>query len=164
MTGAMWRNVAVVVGVVVVVGAAAWIKSGSNPAPPDPTTGARPERANTTTTPPEKPVDPRSEEGQPTAAMPEKALPRLIDLGADKCIPCKKMAPILEELKKEWQGRAVVQFIDVWKNPDASKQYGVRLIPTQIFFDRHGKEAYRHEGFFSRKDIVDWLEILEGEE
>ncbi|HYG35406.1 MAG TPA: thioredoxin family protein, partial [Clostridia bacterium] len=50
---------------------------------------------------------------------PKAALPRLVDLGADKCIPCKKMAPILEELKKEYTGRMEVEFIDVWKNPDA---------------------------------------------
>ena len=164
MTGSTWRNVAVVLGVVVVVGVAAWIKSGTSPTPPKETTAAEGERTNATAVQPVEPGDAQSNKANAAAATPEKPLPRLIDLGADKCIPCKKMAPILEELKKEWQGRAVVQFIDVWKNPDASKQYGVRLIPTQIFFDRHGKEAYRHEGFFSKKDIVDWLEILEGEE
>ena len=51
------------------------------------------------------------------AAGPRAAVPRLVDLGAGKCIPCKKMAPILEELKKEYAGRMEVEFIDVWKNP-----------------------------------------------
>jgi thioredoxin 1 len=82
------------------------------------------------------------------------ALPRLVDLGADKCIPCKAMAPILKELKAEYEGRMEVEFIDVWKNPDAGKAYKINLIPTQIFFDAAGKELFRHEGFVSKKDIL----------
>ncbi len=83
-----------------------------------------------------------------------KALPRLVDLGADKCIPCKMMAPILEELKKEYAGRLEVEFIDVWKNPDEAKKYKINIIPTQIFYDAKGKETFRHSGFFSDIDIV----------
>jgi thioredoxin 1 len=87
-------------------------------------------------------------------------LPVLVDLGADKCIPCKKMAPILEELKKEYEGRLIVDFIDVWKNPDEAPKYGVKLIPTQIFFDASGKELFRHEGFYSKEDILSkWAEL-----
>ena len=52
-------------------------------------------------------------------------IPRLVDLGAGKCIPCKAMAPILEGLKVEYAGRMDVQFIDVWKNPDAGKTHGL---------------------------------------
>ena len=81
------------------------------------------------------------------------ALPRLVDLGAQKCIPCKRMAPILEALKVDYAGVADVEFIDVWKNPQAGKAHGIRLIPTQIFFDRTGRERFRHEGFFSREEI-----------
>ena len=81
-------------------------------------------------------------------------LPRLVDLGADKCIPCKMMAPILEGLKKEYAGKMDVEFLDVWKNPDAGKQHKIQLIPTQIFFDTSGKELFRHEGFFGKEDIL----------
>ncbi|MBN1456223.1 MAG: thioredoxin family protein [Sedimentisphaerales bacterium] len=89
-----------------------------------------------------------------------RGLPRLVDLGADKCIPCKAMAPILENLKKEYAGIFNVEFIDVWKNPDAGGEYGVKIIPTQIFFDSEGKELFRHEGFFSREDILaKWKEF-----
>jgi len=84
----------------------------------------------------------------------DTALPKLVDLGADKCIPCKMMAPILEEMKKEFAGRLDVQFIDVWKNPDAGQSFGIKIIPTQIFFARNGKELFRHEGFFSKEDIL----------
>ena len=102
-------------------------------------------------------------EGTPKkAGQPESrsALPRLVDLGAGKCVPCKVMAPILEELKKTFSGRLQVDFIDVWQNPDASTQYGVQIIPTQIFYDSSGKELFRHEGFFSREDILGkWKEF-----
>jgi len=89
-----------------------------------------------------------------------KGLPVLIDLGADKCIPCKMMAPILEELKSEYEGTLIVEFIDVWKNPDEAPKYGIKLIPTQIFYDASGKELFRHEGFFSKEDILSkWKEL-----
>jgi len=94
------------------------------------------------------------------AATPKKALPRLLDLGAGKCIPCKLMAPILEELKKEYEGRFDVVFIDVWINPAPAREHKIRLIPTQIFFDASGKELFRHEGFYSKKDILaKWKEL-----
>jgi thioredoxin 1 len=87
-------------------------------------------------------------------------LPKLLDLGATKCIPCKAMVPILEDLKKEYAGRMKVEFIDVWQNEDAGKQYGVNMIPLQIFFDVNGKELFRHEGFFGKEDILaKWKEL-----
>ncbi len=93
------------------------------------------------------------------AAEPTK-LPRLVDLGADKCIPCKMMAPVLADLKTNYVGRLEVEFIDVWKNPDAGKPYKIKLIPTQIFFDAQGKERFRHQGFFSKEDILaKWKEL-----
>ena len=97
--------------------------------------------------------------GQPVP-MPSAGLPRLVDLGAGKCIPCKMMAPILEELKKEYAGKLQVDFIDVWVNPDAGKPYKITLIPTQIFYDAAGKERFRHEGFFAKEDILaKWKEL-----
>ena len=98
---------------------------------------------------------------QPSAVVtaPQK-LPKLLDLGATKCIPCRKMAPILEELKKEYAGKMAVEFIDVWQNPNAGTIYGIKLIPTQIFYDATGKELFRHEGFFGREDILaKWKEL-----
>jgi thioredoxin 1 len=87
-------------------------------------------------------------------------LPRLVDLGAGKCIPCKMMAPILEDLKKTYAGKLDVQFIDVWENPDAGNAYGINVIPTQIFYTQDGKEVFRHEGFFSKEDILaKWKEL-----
>ena len=101
-------------------------------------------------------------ESNPASAGPAATakLPKLLDLGAGKCIPCKMMAPILEELKKEYAGRMEVVFIDVWEKPEAAKPYGIETIPTQIFFDAEGKELFRHVGFFAKDDILaKWKEV-----
>lgn len=89
-------------------------------------------------------------------------LPKLLDLGAHKCIPCKMMAPILEELTKEYKGRFDVEFIDVWmpENQAKAEAHGIRSIPTQIFFDATGKELWRHEGFISKEDILNKWKAL----
>ena len=84
---------------------------------------------------------------------PADSLPRLVDLGAGKCIPCKKMAPILEALRTDYSGVVDVVFVDVWKDPKAGKPYKIRVIPTQVFFDANGTEVLRHEGYFSREEI-----------
>lgn len=87
-------------------------------------------------------------------------LPKLVDLGAGKCIPCKMMKPILDELKRDYANRFVTEFIDVWENPDAGKPYGIEVIPTQIFYDAEGKELFRHVGFFGKEDILaKWKEL-----
>lgn len=87
-------------------------------------------------------------------------LPRLVDLGATKCNACKLLAPILEDLKKTYAGKLDVLFIDVWENPDAATPYNITSIPTQIFFDAQGKELFRHEGFFSKEEILaKWKEL-----
>ncbi len=114
--------------------------------------------ADQKTIPENKPAEPTKEKKveEPT----KKSLPKLIDLGADKCIPCKKMAPILDALKKEYEGKFEVVFIDVWKKGEEAKKYNINLIPTQIFFDAAGKEIFRHEGFFPKEDILaKWKEF-----
>jgi thioredoxin 1 len=96
----------------------------------------------------------------PPAPVATAKLPRMVDLGAGKCIPCKMMKPILEELKRDYANGFVTEFIDVWENPDAGKQYGIKLIPTQIFYDASGKELFRHQGFFGKEDILGkWKEL-----
>lgn len=90
----------------------------------------------------------------------QKSLPRLVDLGAGKCVACKMMTPILDELKRNYDGKLEVVFIDVWENEQAGQQYEIRMIPTQIFFDAEGKELFRHEGFFAKEDILaKWKEL-----
>jgi len=70
------------------------------------------------------------------------------------------MAPILEELKAEYAGKAEIGFIDVWKDPAQAQKYGVQAIPTQIFFDKNGREVYRHTGFLDKQSIVEILTRL----
>ncbi|OGR29375.1 MAG: thiol reductase thioredoxin [Desulfuromonadales bacterium GWD2_61_12] len=83
--------------------------------------------------------------------------PTVIDLGARSCIPCKKMAPILEELSATYRGKANVLFIDVREDQAAARSFGIQMIPTQIFFDGKGQEVKRHVGFMDRPDLIDGL-------
>jgi thioredoxin 1 len=81
-------------------------------------------------------------------------LPLLLELGSDSCIPCKKMMPILKQLKTKYGGKLRVQFIDVMKDRKAVNRYQISVIPTQIFYDVGGNELFRHEGFFPKEDIL----------
>jgi thioredoxin 1 len=92
--------------------------------------------------------------------VPVKGMVTMIDLGANSCVPCKMMAPILEKLEKEYKGKAAIVVIDVWKDPSQSKRFGIRAIPTQIFYDKEGKEVHRHVGFMSEKAIVSQLKSM----
>jgi len=105
--------------------------------------------------------------GQPStagegAAAQSGGIPKLLDLGSKSCIPCKMMAPILEEMKTEYAGKFDVEFVDVGlkENVPLAKQYGIRLIPTQIFFGKDGKELWRHEDFLGKAEILaKWKEL-----
>lgn len=94
--------------------------------------------------------------------VPVKGKVTMVDIGAKKCIPCKMMAPIMEELEKEYDktGKAAIIFIDVWENKDQGPKFGIRSIPTQIFYNKEGKEVTRHEGFMAKEQIVAVLEKL----
>lgn len=83
-----------------------------------------------------------------------KSLPRLVDVGADSCLPCIMMAPILEDLASEYKGILEVELIDVRRNPDAARKYNIRGIPTQIFIDASGKELGRHLGYMTKEKII----------
>jgi thioredoxin 1 len=94
------------------------------------------------------------------ADIPRKGTVTMLDLGADKCIPCKMMAPIIEKLKTDYNGKADIIFIDVWKDPKQGERFKISSIPTQIFFDKDGKETGRHEGFLKEEAIVAKLKEL----
>lgn len=161
-------NVIVVLAVIVVVAGAAWFKSQRDQSEDAEVAPAATTASKTPTSELVK-GSPTADEvtlAQPTASAPARALPappasqptvklpRVVDLGADKCKSCKALAPILEELKREYAGRVIVEFIDVWKNPAGGREYGIRVIPTQIFFDRDGNEVWRHEGFLPKAEFV----------
>lgn len=80
-----------------------------------------------------------------------------IELGADRCIPCKAMQPIMREIAQEYKGTIQVVFYDVWKTPKYAKDYGIQMIPTQVFIDKNGKEISRHVGFFAKDEIIKML-------
>jgi thioredoxin 1 len=80
--------------------------------------------------------------------------PTVADFGARTCIPCKKMAPILSELDREYKGKANVLFTDVHEGRKLAANYRIQMIPTQIFFDAKGKEVKRHIGFMDKADIL----------
>jgi thioredoxin 1 len=84
----------------------------------------------------------------------------MVDLGARSCIPCKMMAPILEKMEKRYAGKAAVIFLDVWQDRRPAEYFKIRGIPTQIFFDKDGREVYRHLGFMSEEDIVKQFEAM----
>jgi thioredoxin 1 len=87
--------------------------------------------------------------------IPEKGKVTLIDLGAATCIPCKMMAPVLEKVKKRFAGKAEVIVIDIRHDRDEAQRFQLRAIPTQIFFDKEGKEVFRHLGFLDENAIVE---------
>ena len=92
--------------------------------------------------------------------LPLKGMVTMIDLGAKKCIPCKMMAPILVKMEKQFEGRAAIVFIDVWEHNEQAKRFGIRAIPTQIFFNGDGKEVFRHVGFMDEKSIIKQLKKM----
>ncbi len=80
-----------------------------------------------------------------------------IELGADRCIPCKAMQPIMREIAEEYKGTIQVVFYDVWKTPKYAKDYGIQMIPTQVFIDKNGEEIFRHVGFYAKDEIIKML-------
>ena len=100
-----------------------------------------------------KPVDKISEK--------QKIKVTFVELGSVGCIPCKMMQPIMKEIEEEYKDQVKVIFYDVWTGegrPYAEK-YKIRLIPTQVFLDKNGKEYFRHEGFFPKEELVKILEM-----
>jgi thioredoxin 1 len=140
----------IIVVAVVAAAALAFVARQNKPAPRTAST----ESTTAATTP--RPAD-------ATTAAPATAtakLPRLLDLGAGKCIPCKMMKPILDDLKANYADHFVTEFIDVWENREAGEHYNIEMIPTQIFYDAEGKELFRHTGFFGKEDILGkWKEL-----
>jgi len=80
-------------------------------------------------------------------------LPKLFDFGAGKCIPCKRMLPILKELTEEYKGRVIIKIIEVYEERELTLANRVRLIPTQVFFNAKNQELFRHEGFMYKEQI-----------
>lgn len=84
-----------------------------------------------------------------------------VELGSVNCIPCKQMQPIMKSIEEKYGEQIKVIFYDVWREDQKkyAQQYGIKLIPTQVFLDANGKEFHRHEGFYPEAEID---KILQG--
>jgi thioredoxin 1 len=91
--------------------------------------------------------------GNQTVNNDTKAKITFIELGSVSCIPCRQMQPVMRSIEAKYSGKVKVIFYDVWKDSKPAKQYGIRLIPTQIFLDENNNEFFRHEGFYSEEEI-----------
>jgi len=83
-----------------------------------------------------------------------------VELGSVNCIPCKMMQPVMKAVEEKYGDQLEVIFYDVWK-PEQKKyaqEYGIKLIPTQVFLDESGAEFFRHEGFFAEEKIDSLLQ------
>lgn len=100
------------------------------------------------------PAGAQNKDSKPPTAV--KSLPRMLDLGRNQCTPCKMMAPVLAELKREYAGTIDIEYINVAENPDAMKKLGlsIRAVPFQIFYDASGKILKRHYGYMSKEEIL----------
>lgn len=106
----------------------------------------------------DEPKDDKDKPKEKPVKATAKKLPKLLELGADKCVPCKLMKPIIDEISNEYKGKLDVEYIDVWKTEGVSEKYGIESIPAQIFFDENGKEFFRHQGYFPKEDILKTFE------
>ena len=96
-------------------------------------------------------------------AQVEETKPKVtfIELGSVNCIPCKQMQPVMKSIEEKYGGQVKVIFYDVWKQEQKkyAQQYGIRLIPTQVFLDENGKEFHHHEGFYPEAEIEKLLKL-----
>ncbi|MBW1798124.1 MAG: thioredoxin fold domain-containing protein [Deltaproteobacteria bacterium] len=105
-----------------------------------------------------KPPDSNTEEDFSKAL--KSGRPVLVDFGSNSCMPCRQMRPILQEVRKEHSGKAEVLVIDVYKYQNLARENKIRMIPTLTFFDSNGKEVHRHQGFMSKKAILEQLKKM----
>jgi len=98
----------------------------------------------------------KADEKNSTAAAEETYLVTFVELGSVRCIPCKMMQPIMKDIEKDYAGQVKVVFHDVWTpaGEPFAQTYKIRVIPTQVFLDKEGKEYFRHEGFFPKDELV----------
>jgi thioredoxin 1 len=78
----------------------------------------------------------------------------MLELGSVGCIPCEQMKPVMEKLRTSYKGKLDVLFVDVRKDRNTARKFGVYVIPTQVFLDRNGREFHRHIGFYGYEEIV----------
>ena len=93
------------------------------------------------------PVDPNSE-------VPVKGMVTVVGICSERCVPCKMMEPLLQKLEAEYRGRFALVCLDKDKNKDLAARFNARVTPTMVFFDKDGREVYRHEGVMDKNDVL----------
>ena len=90
----------------------------------------------------------------------KKPVVTFIELGSVRCIPCKKMQPIMKSLEEKYGEQLQIIFYDVWteEGRPKGKEYNISAIPTQVFLDKNGKEFHRHVGFYPEEEIDSLLQ------
>lgn len=136
MKNKLWVKILVPVLIVAVIGGIWMIKNITD----NPTENATTSQGDTALPDNLKDADfsLRETEAVDFEALSEYGLPIIVDYGADTCIPCKEMAPVLEKANKEFQGKAFIKFVNVWDYPDAANNVPVQVIPTQVLFNADG--------------------------
>ena len=93
------------------------------------------------------------------ASLKNGELPLVVDFWATWCGPCRMMAPIIEELAKDYDGKVVIGKCDVEENEDLAAEYGVRNIPTILFF-KQGEAVDKMVGFQQKPKLVERIDKL----
>jgi thioredoxin 1 len=98
----------------------------------------------------------KADEGSKNAVAAENYLVTFVELGSVRCVPCKMMQPIMKDIETDYAGQVKVVFHDVWtpEGEPFATSFKIRVIPTQVFLDKEGKEYFRHEGFFPKEDLI----------
>jgi thioredoxin 1 len=126
-----------------------------DPSPDDSETGSQDgKNPQNTVEPPEPGEKPEAEPEKPKEVVP---LVTFIELGAESCIPCRMMQPVMRNIQLEYEGLVAVVFYDLYKERWAGQEYNVRVMPTQVFLDMEGREFFRHEGFYPQEEIEKML-------
>ena len=107
-----------------------------------------------------KPADTATNSGEDLANALQSGRPVLVDFGSNSCVPCRQLRPILQEIKKEQEGKLEVLVIDIYKHQNLSSEYRIQVIPTLVFFDSSGKEMFRQQGFMPKAALMEQIKKI----
>lgn len=107
-----------------------------------------------------KPADTATNSGEDLANALQSGRPVLVDFGSNSCVPCRQLRPILQEIKKEQEGKLEVLVIDIYKHQNLSSDYRIQVIPTLVFFDSSGKEMFRQQGFMPKAALMEQIKKI----